>query len=148
MLVGSRKESRTLAESLVPLPFDGTGRLAAEPFESDWRRIMFRESFRCFFHDEDGAVISSELALVGTLGVMSIAVGLQAVSDSVTQELKNFGSTIRSTAQRYRAGDVRLTDRGRDEAALEIVGDFADPTTVNRSFSDLGQKSPTTWGKP
>ena len=63
---------------------------------------MLMTYMRSLFDDELGAVISSELALVGTMGVMSMAVGLEAVASSVTEELKGFANAVHTMTQPQR----------------------------------------------
>lgn len=53
------------------------------------------------WNDEHGAVMSAELVLIGTLGVVGATVGLKAVSNSVNEELKDFSRAIRSLDQSY-----------------------------------------------
>jgi hypothetical protein len=51
--------------------------------------------------DDRGFVLSSEMVLVGTLGVIGTTVGLKAASDSVDAELRDFARAIRSLDQSY-----------------------------------------------
>ncbi len=51
--------------------------------------------------DESGVVISSELALVGTVGVLGMVVGLEAVTSSVTSELNDLASAFGAIDQSY-----------------------------------------------
>ena len=51
--------------------------------------------------DEAGVIISSELALVGTVGVLGMVVGLESVSTAVTQELTDLSNAYRSLNQSY-----------------------------------------------
>ena len=44
--------------------------------------------------DEAGFVISAELVLILTVGVLSIVVGLNAVAKSVVQELNDFAQAV------------------------------------------------------
>ena len=53
------------------------------------------------FKDETGVIISSELALVGTVGVLGMVVGLESVSTAVTQELTDLSNAYRSLNQTY-----------------------------------------------
>lgn len=54
-----------------------------------------------FLEDETGVIVSSELALVGTVGVLGMVVGLESVSTAVTQELTDLSSAYRSFNQSY-----------------------------------------------
>ncbi len=57
-----------------------------------WQRLL---------EDETGVIVSSELALVGTVGVLGMVVGLESVSTAVTQELTDLSSAYRSLNQSY-----------------------------------------------
>lgn len=54
-----------------------------------------------FAQDERGFVISAELVLVMTLGVLSMVVGLQAVSSAITQELNDVANAFGAVSQSY-----------------------------------------------
>lgn len=57
--------------------------------------------------DEAGAVLSSELVLVGTLGVIGATVGLNALSTALNEELEDVAFAIRSLDQSYAVAEVR-----------------------------------------
>ena len=57
-----------------------------------WQRLL---------KDETGVIISSELALVSTVGVLGMVVGLESVSTAVTQELTDLSNAYRSLNQTY-----------------------------------------------
>ncbi|MFO1096026.1 MAG: hypothetical protein U0992_22380 [Planctomycetaceae bacterium] len=54
------------------------------------------------WHDESGSIISAELVLLGTLGVVGVGVGAAAVGHSVEAELDEVALSIRSANQSYR----------------------------------------------
>jgi len=54
---------------------------------------------RAFWNDEHGFIVSAELVLVGTIGVLSMVVGLSAVSRSVTNELYDMADAFNSVNQ-------------------------------------------------
>ncbi len=56
---------------------------------------------QALWRDESGAVLSSELVLVGTVGVIGATVGLSAVKNSINQELVDVAKAIRSLDQSY-----------------------------------------------
>ena len=56
---------------------------------------------RTLWNDECGAILSAELVMVGTLGVVGMTVGLATVSDAVNGELTEFAMAIRSLDQSY-----------------------------------------------
>lgn len=51
--------------------------------------------------DETGAVVSAELVLVGTLGVIGATVGLNTVSTALNDELLDVAFALRSLDQSY-----------------------------------------------
>jgi len=57
--------------------------------------------FNAFVRDEAGFVISAELVLVMTIGVLAMVVGLTAVRDAVTHELNDVSNAIGSVSQTY-----------------------------------------------
>jgi Flp pilus assembly pilin Flp len=56
--------------------------------------------------DEGGATISAELALIGTILVVGVVVGLSAVQDAVVTELADLGQAIGNLDQSYSAGGI------------------------------------------
>ena len=53
------------------------------------------------FADETGVILSSEIALVGTVGVLGMVVGLEAVTTSVNSELNDLASAFGAMDQSY-----------------------------------------------
>src|SRR5712691_496113 len=51
--------------------------------------------------DESGFLISSELVIIGTVGVLAMIVGLEAVSSAVTQELNDLSNALGAINQSY-----------------------------------------------
>lgn len=56
---------------------------------------------QAIWDDESGAVVSAELAVVATLGVVGATVGIDTLSKSVNEELSDFAFAIRSFDQSY-----------------------------------------------
>ena len=56
---------------------------------------------RTLWHDEAGFVLSAELVLVLTLGVLSMVVGLNAVAKAINQELFDLASAFGAISQSY-----------------------------------------------
>lgn len=54
-----------------------------------------------FWHDETGLVMSAELVMLGTVGVLGATVGLSAAATSVNEEMVEFSHAIRSLDQSY-----------------------------------------------
>jgi len=54
-------------------------------------------------HDEAGFIVSSELILIATIGVLAMVVGLAEVANNVNQELEDVGSAFGSVNQSFYA---------------------------------------------
>jgi hypothetical protein len=54
------------------------------------------------WNDEAGSVVSAELVLLGTLGVVGVGVGAAAIGNSAEDELGEIAYSIRSLDQSYR----------------------------------------------
>ena len=72
--------------------------------ENMWQRLLA---------DESGLVISSELAMVGTLGVLGMVVGLESVSSAVNLELNDLSCAFRSLNQSYSFRSIAKAGHGR-----------------------------------
>jgi len=53
------------------------------------------------WNDQNGFLISSELALVSTVGILGMTVGLAEVANGVTGELRDVGSAYSRLDQSY-----------------------------------------------
>ncbi len=60
--------------------------------KSLWQKLL---------NDETGVVLSAEIALVGTVAVLGMVVGLEAVTSAVNNELNDFASAIGALDQSY-----------------------------------------------
>jgi hypothetical protein len=74
--------------------------------------------FHCLLNDETGFIISSELVLVATVGVLSLVVGLSEISHGVNQELEDVGSAFGALQQSYVYGGLTSSDKA------ELVGSY------------------------
>ena len=54
-----------------------------------------------FWSDEAGLVMSAELVMLGTVGVIGATVGLSAASTAINDEMVEFSQAIRSLDQSY-----------------------------------------------
>lgn len=61
------------------------------------RTLLFQ-----LLNDEAGFLVSAELVLVATIGVLGLTVGLSEVAFNVNQELEDVGSAIANLNQSYR----------------------------------------------
>lgn len=59
-----------------------------------------------FWHDDAGAIISSEIVLIATILTLGMIVGLAAVRDSVVQELGDIAAALGNLNQSYNFGAV------------------------------------------
>ena len=57
--------------------------------------------FTKLIHDEAGFIVSSELVLVATVGVLAMVVGLSEVALNVNNELEDIGSAFGSMNQTF-----------------------------------------------
>ncbi len=79
-----------------------------------WQRLL---------EDETGVILSSEMALVGTVGVLGMVVGLEAVSCAVTTELNDLSSAFGALSQSYnyrsisKAGHARFNGSGFNDSS-------------------------------
>jgi len=56
---------------------------------------------RTFLNDDAGFIVSAELVLIATIGVLSLVVGLSEVAYGVNQELEDVGAAFGSLNQAY-----------------------------------------------
>ncbi len=66
--------------------------------------------FVALWKDEDGFILSAELVLISTIGVLSMVVGLAEVANAINQELEDVASAFGATNQSFRYQG--LTDHG------------------------------------
>ena len=57
--------------------------------------------FRKFWHDEAGVVISAEIALILTIAVIAVIVGLSEVAIAINTELNDISNAIGALDQSY-----------------------------------------------
>ncbi len=86
---------------------------------------------RALWNDEVGLVISAELVLVLTVGVLMLVVGLHAVSKAVNQELNDVSNAFGTISQSFKYDGLKkpyhsyvsgsaFKDRGDDCDCTEI----------------------------
>lgn len=88
-----------------------------------WKRL---------WQDDAGFVVSAELVLVGTILVLGVVVGLNAVRNSVTNELADVAAAIDSTNQSYNYSSLV------GHAALTLGSEFADTPDYCDEGNDSG----------
>lgn len=78
---------------------------------------------RKLFNDEAGFVVSAELVLVATIGVLAMVVGLTAVRDSITSELIDISNAFGAVSQSYHTNTIsKLKGAGKAHAAIAGFG--------------------------
>lgn len=81
--------------------------------------------------DESGFLVSSELVIVGTVGVLAMVVGLEAISSSVVQELNDLASAFGAMSQSYNYRSIAKVGHARiSGAGYYDNGDFCDCTPI------------------
>lgn len=78
--------------------------------------------FQAFTRDENGFVISAELVLVMTIGVLAMVVGLTAVRDAVTHELNDIAHAFGSVSQTYSYNGLSKNCNGGAHASINGAG--------------------------
>ena len=73
--------------------------------------------------DDAGFILSTELVLVSTIGVLSMVVGLSEVANAVNQELEDVASAFGSVNQSYRYSGL---DGHKGQFAGSLFSDSVD----------------------
>ncbi len=94
--------------------------------------LRIRELGRAFWSDESGAVVSAELAMVATLGVVGTTVGIDTLSKSVNEELSDFAFAIRSFDQSYSV-------KRRESAGAHVAASRFEQLDVKTAHEQLRQ---------
>ncbi len=93
------------------------------------------------YHDEAGFIVSAELAIVATIAVLAMIVGLSEVAYNVNEELEDVGSAIGNLSQTYQVYGTSGHKGSTNGSSFYDVPDFCD------SQSDLScDSSPTGEG--
>ncbi|MCH8828577.1 MAG: hypothetical protein IID45_03265 [Planctomycetes bacterium] len=80
-------------------------------------------TFKALLNDENGFIVSAELVLVLTIGVLAMVVGLHAVAKSVTMEMNDIANAFGALDQSYfykglaKKGHARVTGSGYHDHA-------------------------------
>lgn len=64
-------------------------------------KLQMTHTFKALMNDEAGFIISAELILVMTIGVLAMVVGLTAVRDAVTHEMNDISHAFGTVSQSY-----------------------------------------------
>lgn len=105
-----------------------------------------------FWSDEAGLVMSAELVLLGTVGVLGATVGLSAASTAVNDEMIEFSHAIRSLDQSYhveghqscRAWTAGSTYRQQDVkiSLADLCGQIERAEKAEKKESKIKRKAP------
>jgi hypothetical protein len=100
---------------------------------------------RKLFNDEAGFVVSAELVLVATIGVLAMVVGLASVRDAVLSELCDVASAFGAIDQSYNYRSTSKpggTTKGHGNSAGSGYNDLSDDCDCKETlFSDVCGKT-------
>lgn len=83
-------------------------------------------TFRTLLDDEAGFIVSAELILVATVGVIALVVGLAEVSWNVTEELEDVGSAVGKISQSYEVSSTHGHKAKFFGSSYRDQGDYCD----------------------
>ena len=84
--------------------------------------------FTKLIHDEAGFIVSAELVLVATVGVLAMVVGLSEVALNVNHELEDVGSAFGSINQSVHVRGMSGHQGGSGGSCFTDKPDFCDNT--------------------
>lgn len=106
-------------------------------------------TLKALYNDENGFIVSAELVLVLTIGVLAMVVGLHSVSKSVANELNDLASAFGAINQSFsynglsQCGHSKIRGSGfrdgRDICDCTII--VQDPPRVKVDRSGLGSEA-------
>jgi len=71
---------------------------------------------RTLWKDESGVIVSAELALIMTIGVLAIVVGISEVAVAVNTELNDISNAFGALNQSYAHSGFRAVDNGKTKS--------------------------------
>ncbi len=86
-------------------------------------------------NDEAGFIVSAELVLIATVGVLAMVVGLSEVALNVNNELEDLGSAFGSVNQSFMVRGSRGHQGGGEGGRFSDGRDFCDASGNIRSGS-------------
>ncbi len=86
--------------------------------------------WQSFWGDEQGAILTAEAVLIGSVAVLGSVVGLSAASNAVNDELTEMASAIRSLDQSY-------VIQGRSSCGAWTAGSYYIQPRVEESLQEL-----------
>lgn len=79
-----------------------------------------------FWHEEDGAIVVSEITLILTIVVLGLIVGLSALRDSLVAEIADTAATISAINQSYSFAGFSGQDAQVGPSEFQDAADFCD----------------------
>jgi Flp pilus assembly pilin Flp len=87
-------------------------------------------TFKRFWNEQDGAIVSAEIMLIATILVIGVIVGLKSVRDSVVTELADVAQAFANINQSYSYSGVC------GHAAFSAGANFSDQTDFCDTFAN------------
>jgi Flp pilus assembly pilin Flp len=78
------------------------------------------------YHDEAGFIVSAELALVATIAVLAMIIGLSEVAHNVNNELEDVGSAFGNLSQTYQVYGTSGHKGSTNGSSFYDVPDYCD----------------------
>ena len=91
----------------------------------EWTTAMTALSAR-LIHDEDGFIVSAELVLIATVGLLAMVVGLSEVALNINNELEDIGSAFGSVNQSFLVRGSRGHQGSGEGGRFQDSGDYCD----------------------
>ncbi len=96
------------------------------------------KTLRALHSDEAGFVVSAELVLVMTIGVLAMVVGLHAVSKSITMELNDVANAFGTIDQSFHfKGLSKKRHAAVDGSAFYDRRDDCDCSIITQTYPDV-----------
>lgn len=95
--------------------------------------------FTRLINDEAGFVVSAELVLVATIGVLAMVVGLSEVALNINEELEDVGSAFGSVNQSYTINGQKGHNGTFGGSSWTDTADFCDqPGNIGPNWNEIG----------
>lgn len=88
------------------------------------------------WNDESGLIISAELIILLTIGVIALVVGLTSLRDSIVTELADVGQAISNANQSYYVFGIRSPSSFISGFGFTDQQDFGDNVNANAPFQN------------
>ena len=91
------------------------------------------------FKDEAGFIVSAELMLIASVGVLAMVVGLSEVALNINNELEDVGSAFGSINQSFMSRGSRGHGGGSEGGGFKDSSDFCDKSGDIQSVGGRGE---------